>query len=64
MIKGFMYLCALAALGDLATALLPMSFFPPHVEIIPEWLGRAVSIANFLLFGTMAYGIYTRKVIF
>ncbi len=64
MLKGFMYLCALAALGDLATALIPMSFFPQHVEIIPEWIGRAVFMANFLLFGTISYGIYTRKEIF
>jgi hypothetical protein len=57
-------LCALGTLGYLVAALLPMQFFPQHVGVIPEWIGRAIFIATSLVFGTIYYGIHTRKPIF
>ena len=62
--KYFMYLCAAMALGCLVSALIPMSIVPKHTATAPEWVGRAIYIGDFLLLGTMFYGMQKRKPIY
>jgi hypothetical protein len=62
------YGCALLALVYLVYALLPSSFFAnfhaPMVHWAPEWFSRTHSFINFLIFGTIAYGLQKRAPVF
>jgi hypothetical protein len=62
--KYFKYLCAAMALSCLVSALIPMSIVPQHTATAPEWLGRVIYIGDFLLLGTMFYGMQKRKPIY
>jgi hypothetical protein len=62
--KHFKFFCAAMALGSLVSALIPMSILPQHTAATPEWVGRAIFIVDFLLLGTMLYGVQTRKPIY
>jgi hypothetical protein len=66
--KFFKYCCAILALAYLVTALLPAHLLvPQHSGLkatVPEWVGRALSIADFLLLAAMFYGVQKRKPIY
>ena len=62
--KPFKYFCAAMALGCLVSALIPMSIVPQHTATAPEWVGRAIYLGDFLLLGTIVYGVQTRKPIY
>jgi hypothetical protein len=62
--KYFKYLCAAMALGSLAGALIPTSIVPQHTATAPEWVGRAIYTGDFLLLGTVFYGMQKRKPIY
>jgi len=68
-VKDAKYVSAFLALTYLAYALLPLRVFeslgiPVSLSMQPEWLGRAVSLAYSLGFGTIAYGLQKRTPIF
>ena len=67
----FKYICAIVALIHLAVVFL--MFLPTHViapqhseagRVVPEWIGRVVLAVDFLLIGTMFYGMQVRKPIY
>jgi hypothetical protein len=64
----FKYICAIVALIHLVIALLPTHFIGPHhsaaAAVAPQWIGRAVSAVDFLLVGTIFYGLQTRKPVY
>jgi hypothetical protein len=63
----FKYCCAILAVIYLVLALLPTNVINPHHIVIgptPVWLGRAISIADFLLLATVFYGMHTRRPIY
>jgi len=62
--KYFMYLCAAMALGSLGSAIVPMSIVPQNTATAPEWVGRAIYVGDFLLLGTMFYGMQKREPIY
>jgi hypothetical protein len=66
--KFFKYVFAILALVYLVGAFLPPSFVVTQHSgagpIAPEWVGRAISIADFLLLGIMFYGVQKRKLIY
>ena len=62
------YCCALTALSYLVAALLPAHLLGNQPNGInstaPEWIGRTLFFAYFLLLGTVTFGIQTRKPIY
>jgi hypothetical protein len=57
---------ALMALLYLMSAVLPASLFGRHgdPQLVPGWVGRAIFIADALVFGAIFYGLMKRKPIF
>jgi hypothetical protein len=63
--KSFKKACILLALAYLVAALFPLHLLVAQQNaVVPDWVGRALYFAYFLLFSTVAYGVQTRKSIY
>jgi hypothetical protein len=66
--KLFKYCCAAVAFSYLVSAFLPMHLnVAQHsgaAKSTPEWLARAIPFADFLLLGTIFYGLQRPRPIF